>query len=150
MTELLVVVALAGILLAVSVPTMWTYFRTAALRAGAEELVTVLNTARQLALSTNTTVCVTNTGAPLFRMQYRVGSCGGAVWTGTATDAAGNVVLTGGMQVAGTNNLCFSYLGAGTPTPAPCVNAAVFTVTNPVGGATMNVTVASTGRTRIQ
>jgi len=145
--ELLVIVAIAGIIMAVSVPTLWTYFRTAALRAGAEELVTALNSARQLAIRTNTTVCVTNAGAS---MQYRMATCAGIVWTGPTTDGAGNITLANGMQVAGTNNLCYGYLGAGTATPAPCVNSGNFTVTNPVGGATMTVTVATTGRARIQ
>ncbi|HEX9819310.1 MAG TPA: GspH/FimT family pseudopilin [Methylomirabilota bacterium] len=145
--ELLVIVAIAGIIMAVSVPTLWTYFRTAALRAGAEELVSALNSARQLAIRSNAIVCVTNDGT---RMQYRMGTCGGTIWAGPSTDGAGNVTLVNGMQVAGTNNLCYSYLGAGTATPAPCVNSGNFTVTNPAGGATMTVTVATTGRARIQ
>ena len=145
--ELLVIVAIAGIIMAVSVPTMWTYFRTAALRAGAEQLVTALNGARQLAIRTNTTVCVTNVEAGL---RYRMGTCAGTIWTGPSTDGDGNVLLANGMQVAGTNNLCYSYLGAGTANPAPCVNSGDFTVINPVGGATMTVTVRTTGRARIQ
>jgi Tfp pilus assembly protein FimT len=147
MTELLVVVAVAGIIMAVSVPALWTYFRTAALRAAAEEMVTVLNGARQLAIRSNTTVCVTNDGT---RVQYRISGCAGTIWTGPGTDAAGNVSLANGLLASGTPNFCYSYLGAGTTTPGPCVNTATFTVTNPAGGATMNVTVATTGRTRIQ
>ena len=146
MTEIVVVVAIIGIIMAVSVPTLWTYFRTAALRAGAEELVTALNSARQLAIRTNTTVCVTNDATSV---QYRVGSCAGAVWTGPGTDSAGNVRLSNGILAGGTNNLCYSYLGAGTLTPAPCVNQGNFTVTNPAGGL-MTVAVTTTGRARIQ
>jgi Tfp pilus assembly protein FimT len=147
LVELLVIVAVSGIIMAVSVPSLWTYFRTAALRAGTEELVAVLNGARQLAIRTNTTVCVTNDGT---RLQYRMGNCGGAVWTGPSTDTAGNVILVNGLPVAGTNNLCYGYLGAGTATPAPCVNSGNFTVTNPDGGTTMTVMVATSGRARIQ
>src|SRR5918996_894119 len=146
MTEIIVVVAIIGIIMAVSVPALWTYFRTAALRAGAEELVTVLNGARELAIRMNTTVCVVNNGTTV---QYRVGSCAGTVWTGPGTDGAGNVRLSNGILAGGTPNLCYSYLGAGTANPAPCVNQAAFTVTNQAGGM-MNVAVATTGRARIQ
>ena len=147
MTEIVVVVAIIGAIMAVSVPTLWTYFRTAALRAGAEEVVTVLNGARQLAIRMNTIVCVTNDTTSV---RYRLGTCGGVVWTGPGTDSAGNVRLSNGIRVAAPNTLCYSYLGAGTFTPAPCANSATFIVTNPNGGATMNVVVATTGQARIQ
>jgi Tfp pilus assembly protein FimT len=147
MAELIVVVAIAGVIMALSAPALWTYFRTATMRAGAEEMVTVLNSARQLAIRSNTTVCVTNDGA---RLQYRLGGCAGTIWTGPGTDAAGNVALANNLLAGGTNNFCFSYLGGATTTPAPCVNNATFTVTNPAGGATINVVVATTGRVRIQ
>ena len=80
MTELIVVIAVIGIIMAVSVPTLWTYFRTATLRGAAEELVTVLNGARQLAIRANSTVCVTNDGT---RVQYHLSTCGAATWKGT-------------------------------------------------------------------
>lgn len=146
-TELVVVLAIVGVITAVSVPTLWTYFRTAALRGGAEEAVTVLNSARQLAIRLNTTVCVTNNGT---LVQYHVGTCAAAAWTGPSTDAGGNVRLANGIALSGTNNLCFNYLGAGSATPAPCVANGTLTVTNPTGGATMSVVVATTGRIRIQ
>ena len=148
MTELLVVIAVIGIIMAVvSVPTLWTYFRTAALRGAAEELVTVLNGARQLAIRANSTVCVTNDST---RVQYHVSTCGATTWKGPGTDASGNITLSNSIRAGGTNNICFSYLGATTATPAPCVNAGTLTVTNPVGGATMSVAVATTGRAKIQ
>jgi Tfp pilus assembly protein FimT len=147
MTELIVVVAVIGIIMAVSVPTLWTYFRTAALRGGAEELVTVLNGGRQLALRMNQTVCITTTANTV---QYHVGTCGAGAWAGPGTDSAGNITLSNSITVSGGNNLCFSYLGAGVATPAPCISNTTYTVTNPQGGATMSVTVATTGRVRIQ
>jgi prepilin-type N-terminal cleavage/methylation domain-containing protein len=149
MTEIVVVVAIIGIIMAVSVPTLWTYFRTAALRAGAEELVTVLNGARQLAIRWNRTVCVTNDGISI---QYRLDTCAqtATVWAQSGTDSAGNIRLSNGIRAAAPTSLCYSYLGAGTFTPAPCVNSATFTVTNPNGGGTMNVVVATTGQARIQ
>ena len=144
MMELVVVIA---VITAVSVPTLWTYFRTAALRGAAEELVTVLNGARQLAIRANSTVCVTNDG---MRVQYHLSTCTATAWTGPGTDASGKITLSNSIRAGGTNNVCYSYLGATTATPAPCVNAGTLTVTNPVGGATMSVTVATTGRAKIQ
>jgi prepilin-type N-terminal cleavage/methylation domain-containing protein len=52
--ELTVVVAVIAIVAAISAPSFWAHARTAALRAGAEEMITVLNGARQLAIQTNT------------------------------------------------------------------------------------------------
>ena len=147
MAELAVVVAILGVVSALCVPTLWTYLRTATLRAGAEELTAVLNRARHLAIRTSTTVCVTNDGT---RAQYRVGTCGGAAWTGVGTDAAGHIRLANGLWVSGARYLCFNYLGAGSATPAPCAANGTLTVTNPSGGATVGVVMATTGRVRIQ
>ena len=147
LTELVVVVAVIGVIMTVSVPALWTYFRSAALRGGAEEAVTVLNSARQLAIRLNTTVCVTNNGTIA---QFHVSTCGAAAWKGPGTDNSGNITLANSLTLSGTNNLCFNYLGAGTATPVPCAANGTLTVTNPVGGSTMNVVMATTGRIRIQ
>ena len=117
------------------------------LRGAAEELVTVLNGARQLAIRANSTVCVTHDGP---RVQYHLSTCTATTWKGPGTDASGNITLSNSVQAGGTNNVCYSYLGATIATPAPCVNAGTLSVTNPVGGATMSVIVATTGRARIQ
>jgi len=147
MAEMVVVIAILAILAAVSVPSLWAYVRTAALLAGAEELVAVLNGARQLAIRLNTTVCVTNDGA---RARYHVGTCGGAAWTGVGTDADGTIRLANGVSVSGSGNLCFNYLGAGSATPTPCAANGTLTVADPAGGGTMSVIMATTGRVRIQ
>jgi type IV fimbrial biogenesis protein FimT len=146
MTELLVVVAIVAITIGVAIPTLWTYYRSAALRGAAEQAVTMLNGARQLAIRLNTTVCVTvdTTG-----MQYHVGTCGAAAYTGAGTDSSGYMTLDTGLTLSGTNNLCFSYLGAGASTPGPCVSNGTLTVTRSQGG-TISVTMATTGRVRIQ
>jgi type IV fimbrial biogenesis protein FimT len=146
LTELLVVVAVIAITIGVSIPTLWSYYRSAALRSAGEQTVSMLNGARQLAIRQNTTVCVTvdTTG-----MQYHVGTCGAAAWTGPGTDAAGYMRLDTGLTLGGDTNLCFSYLGAGTTTPGPCLSGGTLTVTRAQGG-TMNVIMATTGRLRIQ
>ena len=146
-TELTVVVAILAIVTAISVPSLWTYVQGATLRAGAEEMATVLNGARQLAIQMNTTVCVTNDGT---RVQYRVDRCGGVAWTGAETDAAGNIQLANQVRVSGAPHLCFNYLGAGSMTPAPCAANGTLTVRSSAGGTSLNVIVASTGRVRVQ
>jgi prepilin-type N-terminal cleavage/methylation domain-containing protein len=147
LTELLVVMAVIGVITAGSVPAVWTYVRSAALRAGAEEAVTLLNNARQLAIRLNTTVCVTNNGTVA---RFHVGGCTATPWTGPGTDTSGAIALTNSLRLDGTNNLCFNYLGAGSATPAPCVPNGTLKVTDPAGGTTMDVVMATTGRIRIQ
>jgi prepilin-type N-terminal cleavage/methylation domain-containing protein len=147
LAELVVVTAIFGILAAVSVPTLSTVLRTASLRAGAEEVVAILNGARYLAIRTSTTVCVSNDGT---QAQYRVGRCDGPAWTGGGTDANGNFQLANHLRVGGTNNLCFNALGAGTTSPAPCGANGTLTVTDRAGGARLSVIMATTGRLRVQ
>lgn len=147
MVELTAVLAIVGIISAISMPSLWTYLRTATLRAGAEEAVAVLDAARQLAIRMSTTVCVRNDGT---RMRYHVGGCGAAPWSGIGTDVSGNIQLANELRIGGTNNLCFNDLGAGTATPAPCAPNGTLTVTSPAGGATLHVIMATTGRLRIQ
>jgi Tfp pilus assembly protein FimT len=146
MTELLVVIAIIAITIGVSIPTLWTYYRSAALRGAAEDTVTYLNNARQLAIRLNTTVCVTIDATG---MQYHTGTCGAAAYTGPGTTSTGYMTLGTGLSVSGATNLCFNYLGAGATTPAPCTNAGTITITRAQGGTT-SVVMATTGRVRIQ
>jgi Tfp pilus assembly protein FimT len=146
MAELVVVVAVIGVTMGVAIPTLWTYYRASALRGAAEQTVVLLNNARQLAIRLNTTVCVT---VDATGMQYHQGSCSGTLYTGAETDTAGYMTLPSDLSLSGTNNLCFNYLGAGAATPAPCVSNGTLTVTRSSGG-TINVTIASTGRVRLQ
>ena len=138
--ELLVVIAIVGVISATSVPWMITYWRSATLRAAAEELAAGLNRARQLAISQNRSVCVEVTGG---QYRLRVGGCAAAVWTGLGTGTNGFFTLTNRVTVATNANPVFDYLGAAVP-------AATLTVTNPQGGATRNVVVSAAGRVQIQ
>jgi Tfp pilus assembly protein FimT len=145
--ELVVVVAIIGIIIAVSMPLFLSYWRASTLKAGAEEMAAILNSARQLAIKENTTVCVRNDGT---RVQYHikppppsiVAVCEAAAWTGVGTDGSGNMRLANNVTVSGGTNVVFTYLGAAS-------TAGTYTVTNPVDGRTMSVIVASTGRVRI-
>lgn len=135
--ELLVLVAVLGILMAVGVPAFLSYWRSAALQGGAQELATLLNRARQLAIAQNTSVCVNQSTN---KVQFLIGGCGGTAWLGAGTDGAGWFTLQNGIHVSSTTaNVVFSYLG-----DAP--TAGVYTVQNPINNSTMHVTVALSGR----
>src|SRR5262245_38410932 len=137
--ELMVVLAVIGIITALATPTFLSFFRTSRLKAGAEETVTALNRARSLAIRDNTTMCVTNAGGLL---QLRIATCGGTVWTGPGTDAVGFIRLANNVTVASGQNVTFTYIGtAGT--------TGTYTVTNPQDGRTLRVVVAASGRISI-
>jgi prepilin-type N-terminal cleavage/methylation domain-containing protein len=141
-TELVVVIAVVGILMAASAPFFISYLRTSALKAGAEQLASVLGQARQIAIRDNTSVCVmTNAGA----VRLRLGSCGGAVWTGPGTDAAGLIRLANQITVGPPAQVVtFTYIGtANVAIPVPYI------VTNPQDGSTLTVSVAPSGRISI-
>lgn len=141
--ELLVVVAVTGILAAATAPMLVSYWKAATLKAGAQELATVLNGARQIAIKDNTSVCVEQSGT---KVRYLKGSSpcsSGTVWTGPGTDSNGWFALSNDVQVTATTaNVVFAYLGNATTTGA-------YTVTNPVDSKTLTVTVASSGRVTI-
>ncbi len=138
--ELLVVMAIVGILVATAVPSMITYWRAATLKAGAEELAAGLNRARQVAISQSRNVCVEVVSN---RYRYRLNDCAGTIWTVAGTDANGYYGMTNNIGVTTNQNPIFGYLGAANP-------GATFTVTNPQGGATRSVVVSVSGRVQIQ
>jgi type II secretion system protein H len=139
LTELMVVVAIIGLLAAVSVPFFLSYLQAATLKTGAEEIAAFLNQGRQLAITNNQNVCVNITSTT---MRYRIGGCAGTTWVGTGTDASGNVNMPAGVTLTTSADPVFSYLGTATP-------AATYTVTNPRDGKTLTVSVAASGRVRI-
>lgn len=140
MVELMVVVAVVGILAVLGLPMFLTYWQTATLRAGSEEIATILNGARQLAISSNDVVCVTTSSTT--SVQYHVGSCGAAAYVGPGTDSTGRVTLTSAVQITSNPQVTFTYLGAAS-------TAGVYTVTNPVNLKTQTVRVTASGRITI-
>ena len=138
LNELFVVIGLVGVLMAISTPFFLSFIRTSTLRAGAEEMTTVLHRARQLAIKDNTSMCVTNAGN---RVRYFVGPCGGTVWTGPNTDAAGFIQLASNISMT-TGQVTFTYIGTAT---AP----ASYTVTNPPDASSLTVNVTAAGRVSI-
>ena len=140
--ELAVVVAIIGIAIAVSTPTLLNYWDTAALHAAARELAGLINLGRQLAISTRTPVCLDLAGTTL---RFRMGGCTGPAWTGAMTDASGAISLSGGAALDGSANarLVFSALGAASP-------AATYTVRHRRTHASRAVVVAVSGRISVE
>lgn len=139
LAELLVFVAVIGIITTVSAPAFVSYWRAATLKAGAQELATILNRARSVAISKNTTVCVNQTSN---KVQFLTGGCGGTPWTGPGTDGSGRFTLQNGITVTTNPQVVFNYLGAASP-------SGTYTVRNPINNSTMSVTVALSGRVTI-
>jgi prepilin-type N-terminal cleavage/methylation domain-containing protein len=150
LTEVLMVVALVGILAAATLPYFLMYWQSARLRTGAEELATVVNDGRQTAIAHNCTVTLIQAAN---RVQFQLESgcpmppyCGSlpCTWRGPGTDSSGNFTLAGGMQVsAASANVVFNYLGAAT-------SPGTFTVRDPRTARSVNVVVARSGRVSIQ
>jgi prepilin-type N-terminal cleavage/methylation domain-containing protein len=136
MAELIVVVALIGIIMAIGMPVFLTFWQTSTLKAGAEELAAIVNNGRLLAIKENQNVCVQSASNTV---RYLVGSCSGTVWTGPGTDGSGRITLANNVQVSSNTDIVFNYLGAAT-------TAGTYTVRNPTDGRTLSVVVATTGR----
>lgn len=138
--EVIVVLAVIGVVALVSAPTLFSYWRAATAKAAAEELAAGLNRGRQLAVMQNQNVCVEVVG---IRYRYRLGGCTGAVWTGPETDANGLMSLANNVTLATDANPVFSNMGAAAP-------GATMTVTNLEGDVTLTVAVSGSGRVQIQ
>ena len=141
LAELLVVIAILGLLAALGVPYLVSYWQASTLTAGAQELQTILNGARQLAIRNNTSVCVKRNSTG---MQYLTNGCAGVVWTGAGTDNAGWIPLVNGVTITAgpAPDVVFTYLGAATP-------GGQYTVKAPSNAQTLTVTVAGSGRVTI-
>ena len=135
--ELVVFMALVGILSVMSVPAFISYYQSAAARSNTQTVITFFNQARELAVRQNDTVCVTlptNT-----QMVLRLNNCGGAIWTGPGTDALGNINLPPGFTIGPLNSVTFNYLGAAGA-------ATTYTMTNSTTTDTMTISIALSGR----
>ena len=140
MAELIVVVAVIGLLAALAMPSFLTYWQSAGVSAGAAEMASVLNRGRQLAVSQNTSVCVQVSGTSV---RFRTVSCAGTIWTGSETTSAGLISLSNGLQISGGASAIFTNAGGANP-------GATYTVTDPRTARTRSVVVAATGRVSVQ
>jgi prepilin-type N-terminal cleavage/methylation domain-containing protein len=141
LAELMLVLALIGILSALATPTILSYVQVSALQASARHLATVINLGRQIAISQNTAVCVHVIDA---NVRLRRDGCGGPIWSGPGTDGAGVIRIADGgkLVISATADIVFSNLGAASP-------AGTYTITNVVDGRTLKIVVAATGRISI-
>jgi Tfp pilus assembly protein FimT len=140
LAELIMFIAVIGILSVMAVPAFLSYYQAATLKAGAQQVVSLVNQARELAIKQNTAVCVTLPGAT--QMSYLLSTCTGTAWVGPGTDAAGHITLPTGITATTTANPVFNYVGSALP-------AATYTLTNAQTGATLTVSVAASGRITI-
>ena len=140
LTELLVVVAIIGIMAFIAVPWMLTYIPSATVNYAAREVQSSLNRAKLMAVTTRQSICVQISGTGYRFVQ---GTCGGTVWTGTGTDGAGVFRLGNNIAVslsAGASPI-FNQFGVATQT-------GTFTVTGGTG-LTQTISVQASGRVTI-
>jgi len=135
LTELIVVIAIFGVVALATIPNLVSFQRAAATRAGSQELVNIVNRARWLAISQRTMVCLVTTS---YRVQLKTGGCAGTNWAGPGADSSGTFGLQNGMRVTTNPQVVFSPLGTAITTGS-------FTVENTADSSTMTVTVAASG-----
>jgi len=99
LSEFLVVIAITGVLISVTVPIVLSYYHNAQNTTGAQQIRTILNQARQIAIDQRTFVCVQVT-APTQMAFYASPDCTGSPWLGSITDAAGNITLQSGFTMS--------------------------------------------------
>ena len=142
LAELIVVLAVIGLLAALAMPSMLGYWRSATISAGAAEMASILNRGRQLAIAQNGNVCVQVSG---ISVRYRTVSCAGTIWTGTGTTSAGLIGLSNGLEISNPFGVSVIFTNAGG------ANAlAQYTVTDPRTSRFRIVQVTTTGRVIVQ
>jgi prepilin-type N-terminal cleavage/methylation domain-containing protein len=138
LAELLVVIAVIGIMAFIAVPFVLTYTSGATIDYAARELRSGLNRAKLMAVTTRQPVCVQPTAGG-YRF-YQNTTCNGTPWTGPGTDANGVFSLANRITVAlavGANPV-FNQFGV-------AVQTGTLRVTGPTGRA-MTVSVQASGR----
>jgi type IV fimbrial biogenesis protein FimT len=140
LAELVMVIAVIGILAVMAVPSFLSYYHAAGLKSGAQQVVTLMNQARELAIKENRDVCVTLPSAT--HISYQLGSCAGGAWVGAGTDATGRINLSPGITVTTNASPIFNYVGSALP-------AAIYTLTYTQTGEALKVSVAASGQIKI-
>lgn len=128
--ELILVIGIISIMAVLAIPMLGSFIQVSQTRGAAQELVTILNHARQLAITKNSShsveVQVYNAIAAVDPPQNRLRFCSGttvpcpasAVWIGAGTDGNGWIKLVNDARIVCITtvsaNLVFSSLGAAT------------------------------------
>src|SRR5215470_7558783 len=99
LAEMTVLLAVIGSLCVLSLPIFISYYQSAQVRSAASDVASFMNQGRQLAIQRNQSVCVSIASTAV---QYRLGSCGGTVWTGAITSASGSVNAPDGITLTTT------------------------------------------------
>lgn len=148
LAELMVVIGMIGVFAVVAMPVFANFLQAQRTRGAAQELVTLLNQARQLAISTNSRYRVAIT-AGTSTLCFQQSTDGGATWSGClpgpGTDSAGvrtlDQVSMPTTNLTG-NNASFNHLGTG--------NAGRIKVQDISGGPSLDVVINSAGQITIQ
>jgi Tfp pilus assembly protein FimT len=145
LTDLLITLAVMGIVATLAWPYFSGFLKAARVKAAAHELSTVVNGARQLAIARNTLVCLTlESNRAKYMLGVSAACSGGTTYTGAMTRSDGTIPLANEMEISGTTaNVVFTNLGAAS-------TAGTYTVRDPSTNQTLSVVVAASGRVTIQ
>ena len=139
------VIAVLGIITALGTPMLLSYLQASQTRGAAQELVTILNQSRQLAITQNVQHCVEfDTAGNRLRFHQMPGTTAclaGTVWLGPGTDSQGWMRLQ--------NQAVITFANANPSfTPLGTASGATITVQNSQGTSALNVIVSGAGRIR--
>ena len=145
--ELVVLVAVIGILSAIGFPLYLSYSRAQETDSAARTLVVALNQARQLAVTRSVSFSAESQTNPNNRMRFCSGTVvpcpGGNVYTGAETDANGWRVLENGSRITAGPTITFNSLGAATA-------SGVLRVQNSSNTGSLDICVSPSGRIKVQ
>ena len=138
--ELVITIGMILVITTWAMPSFLNYYRSARVRSGAQVVSAYLNEGRQMAIKTNSSVCVRYTTTTI---QYRQATCAGTVINvAGVTNSTSNVKLPDSVTLSSSASAIFGNLGNAT-------TAATYTVTDTVSGRQLTVTVAASGRVTI-
>jgi prepilin-type N-terminal cleavage/methylation domain-containing protein len=132
-TELVVVMAVLGILASMALPQLLSYLRVATSNAGRDEMRVALGRAKQLAITRRQNICVAVTAGSPPSYQFRQGNCDGPAGADKFTLASAVNLANAGA------NPIFTPLGT-------AAQAGTLSVTPHSGGSAQTVTVTAAGR----
>ena len=145
--ELIVLVAVIGILSAIGFPLYLSYSRAQETDSAARVIVVALNQARQLAVTRGVSFSAETQTNPNNRMRFCSGTVvpcpGGSVFTGPETDGNGWRTLENGSRITAGPTITFSSLGAATA-------SGVLRVQNSSATGSLDVCVSPSGRIKVQ